>query len=73
MRFTLEGVGDLEVPHGVTVASCREALAQLAGPDVAGAALFVGERPLGENQVAGAEPWVAGSLVRRRAGPQDAA
>lgn len=62
MRFSLAGVGDLEVTPGATLAECRPAIDALLGP-AAGASLWVAGRELAPHQVAGLEPWVAGSHV----------
>ncbi len=65
MRFTLEDVGDVEVPDGGTLADCRPGLVALTGVGALGtAALSVDGYPLGDGQVAGAEPWVPGSVLR---------
>lgn len=71
MRFTLEPVGDLEVPDGATLADCRAGLVVLAGAALDAAPLTVDGRALAPDHVAGAEPWVAGCLARVGPGPED--
>ncbi len=65
MRFTLEHSGDVEVPEGSTVGSCRSGLVALTGIDaLATAPLVVDGYLLEEGQLAGAEPWVPGCVMR---------
>lgn len=71
MRFTFEPVGDLEVPVGATLAESRAGLAALGGTGLASAPLTVDGRELAPDQVAGAEPWLVGALVRVGPGQPD--
>lgn len=71
MRFTVVGLGDVEVPDGAELEACRAGLSRLGGPALAGP-LAVGERVLAPDQVAGVTPWVEGSRVTVGPGEPDA-
>nr|WP_297424253.1 FtsK/SpoIIIE domain-containing protein [uncultured Actinotalea sp.] len=65
MRFTLDPGGDAVVRDGVTLAQCRDGLVRLTGrPDLREARLAAGATVLPDDHVAGAPPWVAGSVLR---------
>jgi len=71
VRFSLDPGGDVEVPDGITLGRCRVGLAALAAGWPADTPLSVDGRLLADDQVAGAEPWVAGTLLGPGPGLRD--
>uniref|UniRef100_UPI0035639BF8 hypothetical protein n=1 Tax=Actinotalea sp. TaxID=1872145 RepID=UPI0035639BF8 len=72
MRFTLQHVGEVEVPDRITVRAARSGLAAITGIGALGtAALSIDGLLLDDGQLAGAEPWVPGSVLQvgRPGGP----
>ena len=64
MRFTLEPVGDVEVPDGITLGACRPGLVALTGVGaLLTSPLCADGHPVADSQVAGAEPWVCGARL----------
>lgn len=73
MRFTLDPGGDVDVPDGATLGRCRPALARLTGArELTDAVLTVDGTPLPDDHVAGADPWVTGSVLSLRRTSPDA-
>ena len=73
MRFTIDPGGDVDVPDGATLGRCRPALARLTGAgELTDAVLTVDGTPLPDDHVAGADPWVTGSVLSLRRTSPDA-
>lgn len=73
MRFTLDPGGDVDVPDGATLGRCRPVLARLTGAkELTDAVLMVDGTPLPDDHVAGADPWVPGSVLSLRRTSPDA-
>lgn len=71
MRFTLDPLGDIEVPDGVTLGQVRTGLEPLVGPDAARALFTTGGAPLSDDQVCGVPPLAPGAHLHVGPGAPD--